>query len=91
MQGLWPQDKGDNMEPYQYWTVAGFLFLLLELLSLRSLPLALSGAALFSAVIAYKYPDAYLMQALTCFVFIPIIFSAIKPYVRKKRDKNEHK
>lgn len=82
------------MEPYQYWTIAGFVFLFFELLTLRTFPLVMAGAAFFAAVIAFKYPDAYLVQALTCFVFIPVLLMAVKPYIKNKFEKgpkNEHK
>ena len=72
------------MEIYQYWTIAGFIFLFLELITLRTLPLVLAGSALFSAVIAFKYPNAYYIQFLTCFVFAPLIFFAVKPYIKNK-------
>ncbi|MDO5437051.1 MAG: hypothetical protein Q4F80_02515 [bacterium] len=82
------------MEPYQYWTIAGFIFLFFELMTLRTLPLVLAGSAFFAAVIAFKYPEAYYMQALTCFVFVPVLLMAVKPYIKnkfKKGQKNEHK
>ncbi len=78
------------MEPYQYWTILGFIFIFFEIISLKTLPLVLAGSAMFAAVIAYKFPNAYLMQALTCFVFVPIVLMAIKPYIKKGK-KNEHK
>ena len=62
--------KGIAMEPYQYWTIAGFIFLILEIMTLRTFPLVLAGAALFSAVVAYKFPDLYLIQIITCLCFI---------------------
>jgi len=81
------------MEPYQYWAIAGFIFLVIELFTLKTLPLVLCGALFFAGVIAYKYPDVYIAQFATFLVFVPIVYSAIKPHTRSKKTggKNEHK
>ena len=93
------------MEPYQYWTIAGFIFIFAELITLRTLPLVLAGALLFAAVIesgvsfnsiclAFKYPENIPAQIITFFVFMPVLFFAIKPYIKNKlkgRSSNEHK
>lgn len=81
------------MEAYQYWTIAGFIFLFVELITLKTFPLVMAGAVFFAAVIAYKYPDAYLMQGVTCFIFIPVLLMAVKPYIKRKfrQGKNERK
>ncbi len=72
------------MEPYQYWTIAGFIFILLELITLRTFPLVLAGSMFFAGVIAFKFPDFYIGQVLTCVIFIPIFLKAINPYIKKK-------
>ncbi len=82
------------MEPYQYWTIAGFIFLFFELITLRTLPLVLAGSAFFTAVIAFKFPEEFLIQGIVCFVAMPFLFFAIKPYIKnkfKRHIKNEHK
>ena len=82
------------MEAYQYWTIAGFVFLFLELMTLKTLPLVLAGAVFFAGVIAFKYPDNYFLQIATCFVFVPVILMAIKPYIKRrscKEKKDERK
>jgi len=75
------------LEIYQYWTIAGFVFLFLELLTLRTFPLVLAGSSLFTAVIAFKFPESYLVQIVTCFVIAPLIFLAVKPYIKHKWNK----
>ena len=82
------------MEPYQYWTIAGFIFIFAELITLRTLPLVLAGALLFAAVIAFKYPENIPAQIITFFVFMPVLFCAITPDIKnnlKGRSSNEHK
>ena len=82
------------MEPYQYWTVAGFVFIFIELITLRTLPLVFAGSLLFAAVIAFKYPENIFAQGLTFVIFMPVLFYAIKPYIKNKvkgGQNSEHK
>ena len=72
------------IEIYQYWTVAGFVFLFVELLTLKTMPLVLAGASLFAAVIAFKLPDEYIVLIFAFLFFIPIIYFALKPYIKNK-------
>lgn len=80
------------MEPYQYWTIAGIVFIFFEIITLKTLPLVLAGSTLFTAVIAFRYPDAYVAQALVCIIFMPLFFFSVKPYIKNKikEQDNEH-
>lgn len=72
------------IEIYQYWALSGFVFLFIELLTLRTLPLVLAGASLFASVIAFKLPDEIFVQVFGFLFFIPIIYFAVKPYIKNK-------
>lgn len=72
-----------QLEPHQYWTIAGFIFLFAELITLRGLPLTIAGSMFFAAVAAYKYPELYHIQVLTFTIFLPIIYAALR-HISKK-------
>lgn len=83
------------MEAYQYWTIMGFVLIILELITLRTFFLVLSGSAFFGAVIAFKFPENYILQVIVFTAFLPLIYIASKPYISntssKKEIKNDNK
>ena len=80
-----------TLELYQYWAIAGFVFLFTLLFWKRTLPVVLAGALLMTSAVAFKLPDNILIQTVVFFFFIPFIFFAMKPYFKNKEADNELK
>lgn len=80
-----------TLELYQYWAIAGFVFLFTLLFWKRTLPVVFAGALLMTSAVAFKLPDNILIQTVAFFFFIPFIFFAMKPYFKNKEADNELK
>lgn len=77
------------MEIFKIWAIFGFIFLFLEMAAPSMFFLPLGGAAFFTAIAAFKYPDSYWVQAVTFAVFALIFFLVVRPFMRKKEPKDE--
>ena len=77
------------MELFKIWAIVGFLFLFLEISIPTMFFLPLGGAAFFSAVIAFKYPENYWLQAGTFAIFAIIFLLVCRPFMAKKPTKDE--
>lgn len=72
------------MEIFKIWAIFGFIFLFLELAAPSMFFLPLGGAAFFSAIVAFKFPDNHWAQAIAFAVFAVIFFLATRPFMKKK-------
>lgn len=79
------------LELYQYWAIAGFVFLFSLLFWKRTLPIVLAGSFLMTSAVAYRLPDVVFVHVASFFFFIPFIYFAMKPYFKNKEADNELK
>ena len=77
------------MEIFKIWAIAGFIFLFMEIALPSMFFLPLGGAAFFSAVAAFIYPDNYWVQGLVFALFALIFFLSLRPFMRKKPSADE--
>ncbi len=65
------------MEPYQYWTISAFILVFVGFLTSGNLLLVISGALFTGAVIAFKFPDLYILQLGTALFVAPMFYNAL--------------
>ncbi len=78
------------MDIFKIWALVGFIFLIIEITTPTMFFLPLAGGALFAAVVAFKFPEAYWPQALTFALFSAFVYFALRPFI-KKREENSPK
>ena len=72
------------MEIWHIWSIAGFILLLIEMMTPTTFFLTLAGASFFAGIAAYLYPDETGIQVGAFVIFLPIFYFAIKPFMDKK-------
>lgn len=70
---------------YILFTIAGIIFLALDLAKTNIYKLTLSTSFLFCAVVAYKFPTKYLWQGISFVVFTIAFYCLIKLILKKEQ------
>lgn len=70
---------------YILFTIAGIIFLALDLAKTSIYKLTLSTSFLFCAVVAYKFPKNYLWQGISFVVFTIAFYCLIKLILKKEQ------
>ena len=65
------------MEIWHIWAIAGFILLLIEMMTPTTFFLTLAGASFFAGIAAYLYPDETGIQVGAFVIFLPIFYFAL--------------